>query len=209
MKHLKWIASSWKRLGFDSDTCNHIKSALLSTCSVPIQVCQFGKFQKPVDFIISNVFPLKLPLIYQANLESGKEKTYKKPQIIAWIKEPATTDRRCKKKKTTVTRTWCQKSTSDGIQFSLKYIEATYLSNICFWKSRQSFQFDLSCVLCRAKNMFFRDIVNDERMWITIGLSGAVVKEKSFWDEMDCLSISSQKWQITKQKTRNGLFCKY
>lgn len=48
-----------KKLGFDSDTCNHIKSALLSTCSVPIQVCQFGKFQKPVDFSISNVFPPK------------------------------------------------------------------------------------------------------------------------------------------------------
>lgn len=42
---------------------NH-KSALLPTCSVPIQAYQCGQFQNPVDFIISNVFPLKLPFIY-------------------------------------------------------------------------------------------------------------------------------------------------
>lgn len=65
---------------------------------------------------------------------------------------------------------------------SLIYIEATSLSNGCFsfFKSRQYFQFGVSCVLSEREKCFSELIIKDERGGISGGLNGPVMKEKSF-----------------------------
>lgn len=68
----------------------------------PIQACQFGKFQKPVDFIINSISHSICHLCIKVWRVVERKKTCKKihiqsqkPLIIARIKEPVTTDRRC------------------------------------------------------------------------------------------------------------------
>lgn len=75
-----------KKAGFDSDTCNHIKSALLSTCSVPIQL---DKFQTPVNFRLSNIFTPKTATYLSARLEI--KDSHSPIEITGCIKDQATT----------------------------------------------------------------------------------------------------------------------
>lgn len=193
MKHLKWIASSCKKLGFDSDACNHIRSALLSTCSVPIQACQFGKFQRPVNFSIGNIFAPELPLTYQPDLEMLKKDSHSHIETTDhWLYKG--TSHNCqsvlKNKKKEQGRD--VKSASDGTQFFVICIEATYSSNIFFiLKVKAIFSILLVLyVLWNKKKCFSEIIARDERMWITTGLNGAVVKDKLFWNQMYKQSIS-------------------
>lgn len=106
MKYLKWITSLWqkKKPGFNSDMCNQsqVQMHYFPPVQPPIQACQFGKFQKPVDFIINSISHSICHLCIKVWRVVERKKTCKKihiqsqkPLIIARIKEPVTTDRRC------------------------------------------------------------------------------------------------------------------
>ena len=99
---------------------------------------------------------------------------------------------------------------------SLMYTEATFFFFfinwllLFFYKSRQYFQFGVSCVLSereKKKKCFSELIIKDERGGISGGLNGAAMKEKSFSLFLVMrnglfLSFSFKKWQNNETKNR-------